>query len=148
MKNILVALDLSDATPYVLKQAQEMGKLTGAKLWLLHAAAPEPDFVGYDIGPQYVRDARAETLRQEHRQLEAYAANMTQEGIEAAPLLVAGYTGETILAEADKHDADLIIIGSLGHTVLYEVFIGSACIEIVRHSKRPVMTVPVPRQAD
>ena len=39
---ILAALDLADTTPTVLKEARDWARL-GAKLWLLHVVAPDPD---------------------------------------------------------------------------------------------------------
>ena len=64
MKNILAALELKGDTNPVLRQAADLAEACGAKLWLLHVAAPDPDFVGYEPGPQYIRDIRAETLKE------------------------------------------------------------------------------------
>lgn len=62
MKNILVTIDFNENENLLLDKAYQMAKAFGAKLWLMHIAAPDPDFVGYDVGPQYIRDARATEL--------------------------------------------------------------------------------------
>ena len=46
-----------------------MAEKFGSKLWLVHIAAPDPDFVGYGTGPIYIRDSRAKELKEEHQQL-------------------------------------------------------------------------------
>ena len=73
MKNILVTIDLEDHAEQLIGHAAEWAKAFGAKVWLMHVAAPDPDFVGYEVGPQYIRDGRAEELREEHRMLQACA---------------------------------------------------------------------------
>jgi len=50
MQNILVAIDFSPISQTVLDAAAKLARSLGSKLWVLHVAAPEPDFVGYDPG--------------------------------------------------------------------------------------------------
>ena len=50
---LLVAVDLSESTEKVVKKAEEIASAISAKVWILHVAAPDPDFVGYEPGPQY-----------------------------------------------------------------------------------------------
>ena len=69
MKNILVSIDFNEQEALLMDRAYEFAKAFDAKIWLVHIAAPDPDFVGYDAGPQYVRDARAEDLKGEHKLL-------------------------------------------------------------------------------
>ena len=144
MKNILGPLDLKTDTAKVLDHALEIARAREAKLWLLHVAAPEPDFVGYEAGPQYIRDARADILRQEHGQLQRISANLTAAGIEGQALLVMGPTAETILAEAKRLEVDLIIMGTHGRRGLAKAFLGSTSDEVLRANCFPVLVVPTP----
>jgi nucleotide-binding universal stress UspA family protein len=144
MKNILVALDLSTERPRIMQQATELGRSTGAKLWLVHVAAPDPDFVGFDAGPQYVRDERAGELHQEHRHLERLCADLSTSGIHAQPVLVAGPTAQTILELAAKYQVDLIIMGSHGRRGLAKAFLGSTSDDVLRANRFPVLVVPTP----
>ena len=57
MKTILVPVDFSDTTAPVLAEAQVLAKALGGDLVLLKVAEPEPDFVGFEPGPQTVRVA-------------------------------------------------------------------------------------------
>ena len=58
---LLAALDLSTTTPAVLREARNWSRRLSAQLILLHVAAPDPDFIGYQVGPDTVRDEMART---------------------------------------------------------------------------------------
>ena len=141
--NILVAIDLSPASTKVIEAARGVAKLTGTTVYVLHVAEPEPDFVGYDAGPDVVRKQVAEELHREHRAVQAYAKELRADGIEATALLIRGPTVKTTLKEAESLDAGMIIIGSHGHGAVYDVLVGSYSAGIIRKSTLPVLVVPV-----
>ena len=141
--NILVAVDLSPASSRVVEAAGRVAKLTGAKVYVLHAAEPEPDFVGYDAGPEVVRTQVAQELRREHRDVQALAEKLRNDGLDATALLVRGPTVETTLKEADSLEAELIVVGTHGHGAVYDVLIGSYSAGIIRKSTLPVLVVPI-----
>ena len=142
MNNILAAIDFSEITPDVVDKAAEIAKCFASKLWLLHVAAPEPDFVGYETGPQTKRDWRAKTLRAEHRYIQDKALELEQEGIKVTPLLLQGATVETIVQEASKLNAEMIVIGSHGRGALYKALVGSVSEGVIRQASCPVLIVP------
>lgn len=72
MKNILVTIDFEEKGQVLIEKAAELAEKFNAKLWLVHVAAPDPDFIGYDVGPQYVRDVLAKDLRNEHKLLQGF----------------------------------------------------------------------------
>lgn len=144
MKNILIPLDLKAETGNVLAPATELAREQRAKLWILHVAAPDPDFVGYEAGPQYIRDVRADTLREEHAALQRITAELTALGIDAQPLLVMGPTVETIIGEAERIHADIIIMGTHGRRGLAKAFMGSTCDDVLRANRFQVLVVPTP----
>jgi nucleotide-binding universal stress UspA family protein len=143
MKNILVAVDFDERTFELVNYAAEFAKKFGAKIWIVHIAAPEPDFVGYDVGPTYIRDSRAGELRVEHKNLRVLVDKLLQEGIEADALLISGSTVKMILDEAKKLHADLIITGSHDHSFIYNAFVGSTSLELFKKSEIPLLTVPL-----
>lgn len=147
MTQVLAAVDFSEVTPAVIDQAVELTRSLRGELTLLHVAAPEPDFVGYEVGPQTVRDARAHELRQEHRRLQERAAALTHAGVPTQARLVEGSTVDTILHEAERLDARLIVIGSHGHGAWYQALVGSVSAGVVKASERPVLIVPARRAA-
>lgn len=145
MKNILIPYDFSAVGERLLKAAMDLAKPMGAKVWVVHVAAPDPDFVGFKVGPQYVRDHMADLLRQEHSDLQEVAKRVSEQGIEAEALLVQGPTVETLLELADRVEADLFLVGSHGRSALFRAFVGSVSEQLLKDSKIPVMVVPSPR---
>jgi nucleotide-binding universal stress UspA family protein len=143
MKNILVSIDFDDKEDVLVNTALEFGKAFHAKIWLIHIAAPDPDFIGYDVGPQYIRDTRAEELRAEHKALQKFSKNLNEKGIEAEGLLVQGATIEMIVKEANKLKTDMIIAGHNKRNFLYQTFVGSVSEDIIRETNIPVLIVPL-----
>ena len=143
MKNIIVAIDFENNQHLVLDQALIFGKTFNAKLWLLHIAAPDPDFVGMEAGPQTERDNRAAQLRKEHRLLEDYTREISNKGVAAEGLLIQGTTTETIIEKAKTLKADLIIKGHHEHGFIYKALIGSVSNQIIKRTKIPVLIVPL-----
>ncbi len=143
MKNILVALEFKGTSAPLLEKAAEFAHKFGSKLWLMHVADPPSEFLGEDVDPQYVRDIRAKALRDEHKLIQQYAEQLKVKNIVSEGLLVQGMTIETILEEANKLSADLIVVGIHEHGVLHDIFIGNNPSKIIKKSKVPVLVVPV-----
>lgn len=143
MKTILVTIDFDSGDQVLLDQAFHLAKSFGSRLWILHIAAPDPDFVGYDVGPQYIRDSRATELREEHRRLQDYVSRLNTKGIPTEGLLIQGATIKMVIDEAKKLKADLIIAGHRDHSFFYNAFVGSVSTEIIKKSKIPVLIIPL-----
>ena len=139
--NAVVALDFSAVSE---QQLAVIGRLTrqDRHIYLLHVAEPNPDFVGFDAGPDVVRDQMAEQFHREHEQIQAMAQLLRDDGHDATALLVQGPTVDTILAQAEKLDADLIVVGSHGHGAVFDMLVGSISAEVIRRSTIPVLVVP------
>lgn len=142
---ILAALDFSSAMNSVVRATEELAKRTGARVVLLHVEAPEPDFVGYEPGPQTVRDARARDIQSDDKQLHEVQKKLASDGIEAEVRLIQGPTVDKIVEEAKRENAGYIVMGSHGHGALYELVMGSVTDGVLRHSPCPVVIVPVDR---
>ena len=142
MKNILVGIDFHEKAGYLVDKAYEWTRAHDARFWLLHVAAPEPDFVGYEVGPEYIRDFRAKELRNEHKLLTDFVHKLKEKGAEADGLLIPGNTIDVVIAETKKLNIDLIIFGHHEHSLLYKMFFGSHATSIVQRSKIPVLVVP------
>tara|TARA_R110001599_G_scaffold12590_4_gene58921 strand:- start:19682 stop:20116 length:435 start_codon:yes stop_codon:yes gene_type:complete len=143
MKNILVTIDFSKNEKKLIDKAFQLAESFNSKLWLMHIAAPDPDFVGYEVGPQYIRDARASELREEHMKLKEYSTALKRKGVVSEGLLVQGATIEMIIEESKKLNIDLIIAGHHKHGFFYNAFVGSVSAELIKKSKIPVLIVPL-----
>ena len=142
---LLVAVDFSKTTELVLRVARRLAASLDASVWLVHAAEPEPDFVGYDAGPDVVRDQVAKELRDEHKKLQALADDLREAGVDVTAMLVQGPTVETLLKEADRQGADLIVVGSHGRGMVGEMLMGSVSKGLIRAGQCPVTVVPAIR---
>lgn len=142
MKNILVAIDFSSISNKLIEVATPIAEKFGAKIWLVHIATPDPEFVGYNIGPQYIRDSKAEVLRMEHRELQLMAKNLKDRHQEVEALLIQGPTSETIVEEAKKLKADLVVLGAEDHGKIFKTIFGSVWEEVLKKTHVPVLVVP------
>ena len=140
---ILVAIDLSPASKRVIQVAERIAGPMSAEVWVLHVAEADPSFVGYDAGPDVVRDQVAREFREEHRGVQEHADTLRQAGLKATALLIQGPIVETTLTEAKRLNADLLIVGSHGFGALYDLVVGSSSRGILKNTEIPVLVVPV-----
>lgn len=141
---LLVATDFSPQTEKVLKVARRLAEALKAELWIVHVAAA-PAFKTYGAGERQDREETAAEFREEHRLVQEAAQAMRDAGIEATGLMVQGPPAKTILEEAARLEADLIILGSHGFGAVFKMLLGSVSSTVLKKSGRPVLIVPAAR---
>ena len=149
---LLVGVDLSESTEKVVAKAAEIATALSAKVWLLHStkaepadlylAAQEPDSIGLEPDPQLVRDALARRFHSEHQQIQEIAGQLRAAGLDATALLVEGAAADSILKEASKLDADMIVIGSHGRGRMHQLLLGSVSEGVMHKSECPILVIP------
>jgi nucleotide-binding universal stress UspA family protein len=139
---IIVAIDFSDISDKVLEIAADLAQKTQASLWLIHVVQPEPDYIGYDVGPKSERHFIAKEFQKKHVLLQDTADRLKKKKLEVTPLLIQGPTVETILLESEKLKPDMIITGSHGQGAMTHLLMGSVSKGILKKSKVPVLIVP------
>ncbi len=137
---ILVPVDFSPHSEAALDQAMDLAKALGAKIHLLHSyAVPVRGVMPYDFAiPDGVWDGvhnAAESKLEEIRQ------KVASEGLEASTEVSAALPSEAILAAAGELGADLIVMGTRGHTGLKHVLLGSVAERTLRLAPCSVLTV-------
>ncbi len=145
MKNILVAVDFSDVSERVVAKAGEMARVTGAKLWVLHAVTDTSFISGAGEVPIPWTIADEDLPKHfpgEDGRLKEMVASLQDKGIEAQALFVSGPAVDRVLALAEDTDADMIVLGSHGHTALYKLLVGTITEGVLRKTHRPVLVVP------
>lgn len=142
---LLVAVDFSPVTAAVLAAAADEARARGAEVHLVHVAAPEPAFVGREVDPPEMRNVVAHELREEHRRLQALAAELERGGLVVTALCVQGPTVEKIVSIAERIGADRVIVGSHGRGPLARALLGSVSEALLRAAPCPVLVVPHPR---
>ena len=139
---LLVAVDLSESTQTIVEKVEEMNKEYPAKVWILHNAEPEPDFVEFKVDPLAARETLAKKFHNEHRQIQEIANRLRKAGLDATALLVHGATVEAILKEASDLDVDMIVVGTHGRGAMYQLLVGSVSEGILHKSRYPVLVIP------
>ena len=139
---LLVCVDLSESTEIIVNKIEEITKAIPAKVWLLHNAVPEPDFVDFKVDPLAARESLAKKFHVEHRQIQELASRMRKAGVETTALLVHGATVDTILKEASDLEVDMIVVGSHGRGAMYQLLMGSVSEAVLHKSRLPVLVVP------
>ena len=141
MRNILACVDLSASSAAVIACACGLAAPDG-KLVILHVAADDPEFVGYDAGPSTVRDNVARDLRREHSAVQRLAEGVRERGLEVVPLTVQGVATERILEHAERLHADFIVVASRGHGLVHDLLVGSVVRGLLRTTNVPLVVVP------
>ena len=145
MKNIIVAVDFSNATPGVTQIAVDLAKAFGANLELFHVIEPEPSYTAYGFTPDefpamyaFQEEARrraAEKLEELLTKVRADVPMATSKMTEGSPL-------RSLLERVKESSADLVVLGSHGHGAIAALLIGSVAEGMVRKSTVPTLIVP------
>ena len=136
---ILVPYDFSDCSMAALARAAELAGLTGSTLVLLHVI--ESVTQGLLIEQKISRQTQGKWRARVTRELSALASARADAGRFSRPLVKAGKPWEVIVATASRVSADLIVLGTHGHTGLKHAVLGSVAERVVRHATCPVLTV-------
>lgn len=134
---ILLAQDGSEGAFKALAEAIDLAKQYGADL---HTISVEeiPHYagtVGEVIEEQDWENHRFQEAVQKSREMAAAA------GIEIRPHIMVGHEVKTILEFIKAHEIDLLVVGFMGHSALYDRVMGSTCQSLVRLAPCSVMVV-------
>ncbi len=142
MKNLLVPVDLSEMSGTVVERADCLAQSFMSKVWLMHVTPPINDSVPFNLDRDILRTQVAKELRYKRRQLQSLAQHLRQDRIQVVTRFVSGAVSTTILLEAERIRAELIIMGSHGHSNFYHALFGGAGQKVMRKATCPVMLVP------
>lgn len=141
--NILVAVDLSEASGQVVEAARGVADLTGASIYVLHVIESDPEVIVYGKKPEVTQDRIARKFPLEHKGVSTLVEKLQDEGLDANSWLALGPGVAATLKEAEALEAGLIVVGTHGHGAVYDALIGSYSAGIIRKSKLPVLVVPI-----
>jgi nucleotide-binding universal stress UspA family protein len=143
---IVACVDRTAVTERVLRQAAHLAAKLDAELFVLHVAPAEPEWVGHAPGPPSVRAYTAAELREAHRATQRLGDALRRGGLtRVTALTVQGPTVETIVEQAERLGADLLVLGAHHHGLIERLFIGSVARQVLRRTPCPVLIVPEPR---
>jgi len=140
---LLAAVDLSRASGYVIEAVHRVATATDAEVYLLHVVIPLPSIAGPEFHPVMEPQELSERYLDEQDQLATLVKQLLEAGVNATAQIAQGDPVKTILSEAKRLDAELIVVGSHGHGLLFDALVGSVSAGILRKSTLPVLIVPV-----
>jgi nucleotide-binding universal stress UspA family protein len=140
VQKILVAVDFSEYADSVLDVAVEFAKQLSAELHLVHAFDVRiPLVTPYEVAipTAFIEEAREAAASK----LAALIRKVADDGITATSHLSEVPAASAIVDLAEELGADLIIMGTRGHTGLKHVLLGSVAERTLRHAPCSVLTV-------
>ena len=141
MKNILVPIDFSKKSEYASKMAAKIAEKSGSTVYLLHMIDLPTGIIDMGAGSNFSIPESMLYLRKVKEKIIEFKDKFFLETTEVHHSIRFQNPHQGILKYADKIDADLIIMGSKGHSDFEEILIGSNTEKVVRTSTRPVIVV-------
>lgn len=143
--HILIAADGSDVSQKGVDHGLALAKALGARALVVTVTEPFPitggDFA-YVPSETMIEDFQAGQAKAAGATLAAIKAAADQAGVAVETLHVSDVLpAEAILAAAESHGCDLIVMGSHGRRGLGRLVLGSKAYEVVSHGHIPVLVV-------
>ncbi|MDF9827823.1 universal stress protein A [Ereboglobus sp. PH5-5] len=143
MKTILVPIDFSKATKGVIEAATTLASTMNARIVLLHVVQPLIITSDYGLTMENFQETIASSEKHATRRLAEISEELRSRGLQHVQTVqISGPAQTGILAEAQTHNADYIVMGSHGHTAFYDLLIGSTTQTVLRKAACPVVIVP------
>lgn len=134
---LLLGVDFSAISGYLLAQAQELAEQLKAQLHIVHGLAM-PEALRHERGASVEILATLEQKAKE--QLSALPEGTAEEHRHLLPQAGAQALG----SYAAEHAVDLIIVGQTGHRGMVGDLLGSTPRALIRQAKRPILIFPPP----
>jgi nucleotide-binding universal stress UspA family protein len=141
MKKILVPIDFSKPSEYAGKMASKIAKKTNATVYLIHLIELPSGVIDMGSGSNFSVPESMLYLRKTREKILEFKKSFFSEDITVEYFIKLNNPFDGIKKYAEKINADLIIMGSKGHSEFEEIMIGSNTEKIVRSSKIPVIVV-------
>ena len=141
-KRILCAVDFSESSLSAVTWALSLAEEADAHLWLLHIIEVPPELRASGV----VTDREIDEL---HAAFDAAALSRLRalipvnaaDACSVETATASGAAGHAILAFAEGHQADLIVMGAQGHGALDRLLFGSKTRDVIHGAGCPVLAV-------
>ncbi len=136
-RKIVWATDGSAGADHALGYARDLARADGAELVVVHGE--EMSAARSSIG--YTRRVNEEDLE---AKIKRQVTELADSGIAVSVKMIGGHAhAATLIAEvAEDIGADLVVVGTRGHTPLVGLLLGSVTDRLLHISRCPVLAVP------
>ncbi len=145
MKTILVPIDFSRVTESVVTESIALARALKARIVLFHVVqppvltaeyAPMADQMGEILA--MIEKSAAKNLAKVHARIAAASVSVESVHLTGTPIA-------NIVDHAKKISADYVVMGSHGHTAIYDLLLGSTTHGVMKRVACPVVIVPAPK---
>ncbi len=144
-KRILVPTDFTETSERAIDMAIALAERLGASVTLMHSY--EIPIMGFPDGALVATADIATRIADASRAALDSAVDKRQGAkVKVDGILRDGVAWEEINRIADEIDADLVVIGTHGRRGLARALLGSVAENVVRTSRRPILTIHGPRE--
>ncbi|MGD9019049.1 MAG: universal stress protein [Desulfuromonadales bacterium] len=157
IKKILYATGMGPGAPHVFRYALAMASQHDAQIIALSAIEPLPAFaqslVELHVSHQDAEQRHLEVRNQAKERLRERINRLCEKECGTEPRcsnrvklvqVEEGHPAEIILANAKRHDVDLIIMGSHRHSVVGDALLGTTAHKVLHSASQPVLVVRIP----
>jgi nucleotide-binding universal stress UspA family protein len=140
-KRVIWATDGSDDADLALPVAKTLAADSGGALLVIHCQERTLPGKG---GGRLPRNANEDELAVK---IEGQVKDLISQGISATLQMITtdvGEAAETIADAARSERADVIVVGTRGHTTLAGLLVGSVTQKLLHNTPCPLLAVPVP----
>jgi nucleotide-binding universal stress UspA family protein len=142
MKRILAPTDFSEPSVEAMTTAIAFARSFGAIIEVLHVAIEATYTLPPPVDVATLPLDMARVMDQANASLAEEEARVRAGGVPCESTLLVGRPDSEIVAHADETHADLIVMGTHGHSRLSHVLLGSVAERVVQHARCPVLVVP------
>lgn len=142
MKTILAAVDSSTMRDAVVAEAVALARGGAGRVVLLTVVQPPVLTSEYAPVVENFGELIAAGEKAAATLLASVRQRVESEGVPVETIQAAGAPVTHILEEAQKRQADYIVMGSHGHTAVYDLLVGSTTHGILKRANCPVVIVP------
>ena len=133
-RRILVALEHSAADATILAHAQDLARLTGAELLLVHVA---DGWAARNFDQLNLRES--EEMKADRSYLEQIQAELTTAGFTVQVQLAMGDPADELIRVAEEGKVDLIAMSTHGHRFIADLLFGTTVNKVRHLVKIPVL---------
>lgn len=143
MKTILVPTDFSDCAAAAYSYAAVLAKKTNATIHLLHILEVSMPSLALGGEEETTQDTHfmMELMKATHSRMKKVAEREEFKGLEVVEMVEVGVVPDMIYTAVQKHNCDMIVMGTHGGSGFQEKFIGTNAEKVVRNVEIPVLSV-------
>jgi len=136
---IMIATDGSVCSRLAANKGIELARLSGGTVYAVYVVSTEY-FSSMAVDLEWER--MSEELKREGCKALDYVKGIGElENVNVKSILLEGHPASELIRYAEEEKMDIIVMGTLGRTGIDRLLLGSVAINVVRHSKVPVMVV-------